>query len=172
MCLVGIELVNYVSSYFVGTAALLTSSLSPPSSYMFLNPLVHFSCFSYPTNRHEVFRIIKRLTNKCHVLLLDISPALLEENSVVFSRQLSSLYNMSIYLYTLAISPSLGGSRQHKRTTKTMGTPLRSSSNDDGPSRVWMALLEQHSPSSPVFHNLGRFTDAISPTAPTTGLPL
>ena len=75
-------------------------------------------------------------------------------------------------LYTLAISPSLGGSRQHKKTTKTMGTPLRSSSNDEGPSRVWMALLEQHIPSSPVFHNLRRFTDAISPTAPTTGLPL
>ena len=72
------------------------------------------------------------------------------------------------YLYTLAISPSLGGSRQHKRT-KTMGTPLHSSSNDERPSRVWMALLEQHSPSSPVFHNLRRFTDAISPT---TGLPL
>ena len=74
-------------------------------------------------------------------------------------------------LYTLAISPSLGGSRQHKRR-KTMGTPLRSSSNDEGPSRVWMALLEQHSPSSPVFHNLRRFINAISPTAPTTGLPL
>ena len=74
------------------------------------------------------------------------------------------------YLYTLAISPSLGGSRQYKRT-KTVGTPLRSSSNDEGPSRVWMALLEQHSPSYPVFHSLRRFTDAISPTAPTTGLP-
>ena len=35
-----------------------------------------------------------------------------------------------------------------------------------------MALLEQHSPSSPVFHNLRRFIDAVSPTAPTTGLPL
>ena len=35
-----------------------------------------------------------------------------------------------------------------------------------------MALLEQHSPSSPVFHNLRRFIDAISPTAPTTGPPL
>ena len=34
-----------------------------------------------------------------------------------------------------------------------------------------MALLEQHSPSSPVLHNLRRFTYAISPTAPTTGLP-
>ena len=29
-------------------------------------------------------------------MLLDISPALLKENSVVFSQQLSSLYNMSI----------------------------------------------------------------------------
>ena len=28
--------------------------------------------------------------------------------------------NLYIYLYTLAVSPSLGGSRQHKRT-KTMG---------------------------------------------------
>ena len=53
-----------------------------------------------------------------------------------------------------------------------MGISLRFSSNDEGPSRVWMALLEQHSPSSPVFHNLRHFIDAISPTAPTTGLPL
>ena len=80
--------------------------------------------------------------------------------------------SMTIYLYTLAVSPSLGGSRQHKRNNKTMGVSLRSSSNDEGPSRVWMALLEQHRPSSPVFHNLRRFKDAISPTAPTTGPPL
>ena len=53
-----------------------------------------------------------------------------------------------------------------------MGVSLRSSSNDEGSSRVWMELLEQHSPSSPVFHNLRRFIDAVSPTAPTTGLPL
>ena len=78
----------------------------------------------------------------------------------------------SIYLYTLAVSPSLGGSRQHKRNKqKQMGVSLRSSSNDEGSSRVWMALLEQHNPSSPVFHNLRRFIDAVSPTAPTTGLP-
>ena len=50
-----------------------------------------------------------------------------------------------------------------------MGVSLRSSSNDEGSSRVWMALLEQHNPSSPVFHNLRRFIDAV---APTTGLPL
>ena len=53
-----------------------------------------------------------------------------------------------------------------------MGVSLRSSSNDEGSSQVWMALLEQHSPSSPGFHNLRRFIDAVSPTAPTTGLPL
>ena len=29
-----------------------------------------------------------------------------------------------------------------KETTKTMGILLRSFSNDEGPSRVWMALLE------------------------------
>ena len=78
----------------------------------------------------------------------------------------------SIYLYTLAVSHSLGGSRQHRRNNKTMGISLRSSGNDEGPSRVWMALLEQHSPSSPVLHNLRRFIYAISPTAPTTGLTL
>ena len=39
-------------------------------------------------------------------------------------------------LHTLAISPSLGGSRQHKRTLKQMGVFLRSSSNDEGPSRL------------------------------------
>ena len=53
-----------------------------------------------------------------------------------------------------------------------MGVSLHSSSNDEGSSRVWMALLEQHNPSSPVFHNLRRFIDAVSPTDPTTGLPL
>ena len=68
--------------------------------------------------------------------------------------------NMSIYLYTLAVSPSWGVADNTK-----VGVSLRSFSNDEGPSRVWMALLEQHSPSSPVFHNLRRFTDAISPTA-------
>ena len=77
-----------------------------------------------------------------------------------------------LYLYTLAVSPSWGVADNTKETTKTMGVSLRSFSNDEGPSRVWMALLEQHSPSSPVFHNLRRFTDAIYPTAPTTGLPL
>ena len=78
----------------------------------------------------------------------------------------------SIHLYTLAVSPSLGSSQQHKETTKTMGVLLRSSSNDEGPDRVWMALQDQHSPFSPVFHNLRRFINAISPIAPTTGLPL
>ena len=84
----------------------------------------------------------------------------------------NTFHLFQFYLYTLAVSPSLGGSRQHKETTKTVGVLLRSSSNDEGPSRVWMALLEQHSPSSPVFHNLRHFIDANSPTAPTTGLPL
>ena len=93
--LVGIDLVNYVNRHFVEAAALLTSGLSPPSSYMFLNLPVHFTCFLYPTNRYEVSKIMKRLKNKYNVLL-DISPALLKENSVVFSQQLPSLYNMSI----------------------------------------------------------------------------
>ena len=69
--------------------------------------------------------------------------------------------------------PSVWGVADNtKETTKTMGISLCSSSNDKGPSRVQMALLEQHSPFSPVYHNLRRFIDAISPTAPTTGLPL
>ena len=72
---------------------------------------------------------------------------------------------LSIYLGPF---PQFGGSRQHRRNNKTMGISLRSSGNDEGPSRVWMALLEQHSPSSPVFHNLRRFIYAISPTASTT----
>ena len=66
------------------------------------------------------------------------------------------------------ISLTTGDSRNNKK----IGVSLRSSSKDEGSSRVWMALLEQHSPSSPVFHNLRCFIDAVSPTAPTTGLPL
>ena len=62
-----------------------------------------------------------------------------------------------LFLYTLAVSPSLGGSRQHKENNKTMGVTLRSSSKDEGPGQVWMALLERHSPSTPVFHNLRHF---------------
>ena len=80
--------------------------------------------------------------------------------------------SLIFYLYTLAVSPSLGGSRQHKETTKTLGVLLHSSSNDEGPGRVWMALLDQHSPSTPVFHNFCCFIDTISPTAPTKVLPL
>ena len=68
------------------------------------------------------------------------------------------------YLYTLAVSPSRGGvgvadnththTKHKKNKKKTVGVILRSSRNDKGPSRVWMALLEQHSPSSHIFHNL------------------
>ena len=78
---------------------------------------------------------------------------------------------LSIYI-PWPFPPVWGVADNTKETTKTMGVSLRSTSNDEGSSRVWMALLEQHSPSSPVFHNLRRFIDAVSPTAPTTGLPL
>ena len=88
-------------------------------------------------------------------------------------KELSMYKWISIYIYILWPFPPVWGVADNtKETTKTMGISLCSSSNDEGPSRVWMALLEQHSPSSPVFHNLHRFIDAISPTAPTTGLPL
>ena len=76
----------------------------------------------------------------------------------------------SIYIPWLFL-PVWGVAYNTKETIKTMGVSLRSSSNDEGPNRVWMALLEQHSPSSPVFHNLRRFIDAISPTDPTTRQP-
>ena len=66
----------------------------------------------------------------------------------------SVIQRKSIDIYTLAVSPSLGVVNNTKETTKTMGISLRSSSNDEGPGRVWMALLEQHSPSSPIFHSL------------------
>ena len=74
--------------------------------------------------------------------------------------------------YTLAVSPILRVADNTKKTTKTIGVLLRSSSSDEGPGQVWMAQLEQHSPSSPVFYNLRRLTDAISSTAPTRGLSL
>ena len=81
---------------------------------------------------------------------------------------------VNIYLFYIPwpFPPVWGVADNTKEQTKTMGVSLRSSSNDEGSSRVWMALLEQHSPSSHVFHNLRRFIDAVSPTAPTTGLPL
>ena len=53
--------------------------------------------------------------------------------------------------------PVWGVADNTKETTKTMGVLLHSSSSDEGPSRVWMALQEQHSSSSPVSHNLRRF---------------
>ena len=72
---------------------------------------------------------------------------------------------LSISIYLGCFPQFGGGSRQHKERTKTMRVLLHISRNDEVPSWVWMALLEQHSPSSPVFHNLRRFIDAISPTA-------
>ena len=80
----------------------------------------------------------------------------------------SHVHYLSIYLGRF---PQFWGVADNtKKTTKTMGVTLRSSSNDEGPGWVWMALLEQHTLSSPVFHILRRFIDAISPTAPTTGV--
>ena len=93
--LVGNDLINYVNRYFVEAAAILTNGLSLPPPYMFLSPPAQFTCYLHPTNMHEVLNIIKRLKNKCNVLL-DISPALIKENAEVFSQQLSCLYNMSI----------------------------------------------------------------------------
>ena len=71
----------------------------------------------------------------------------------ILSEQIYNLIYL-FYPYTLAVSPSFGGSEQHKETTKTMEVLLHSFSNDKGSGQVWMALLEQQSPSSPVFHNL------------------
>ena len=115
---------------------------------------------------------ISLLSKNFGARIISVASENIEMISVSVTRRTESRLGMSIYLYTLAVSPSLGGSQQHNETTKTMGFLLRSSSSDEGPSRVWMALLEQHSPSAPVFHNLRRFIDAISSTAPTTGLPL
>ena len=59
---------------------------------------------------------------------------------------------INIYLsICLGCFPQFGGGAADntKETTKTMGVLLRSFSNDEGPGRVWMALLEQHSPSPP-----------------------
>ena len=75
---------------------------------------------------------------------------------------------LSIYI-PWPFPPVWGVADNTKETTKTMGVLLRSSSNDEGLSRVWMALLEQYNPSSPVFHNFHRYIDAYSPTI---GLPL
>ena len=46
--------------------------------------------------------------------------------------------------------PFWGVADNTKKTTKAMGVLLLSSTNDEGPGRVWMALLEQHSPSYPL----------------------
>ena len=121
---------------------------------------------------------------------------------------------LSIYI-PWPFPPVWGLADNTKETTKTMGISLRFSSNDEGPSQVWMALFryftivlfftshffsfsqgmqtrerahcarsvfpvikkkkkkkKKTQPIPPVFHNLRRFIDAISPTAPTTRLPL
>ena len=79
-----------------------------------------------------------------------------------------------IYLFHIPwpFPPVWGVADNTKEQYKKGGVLLRSFRNDEGPSQVWMALLEQHSPPSTVFHNLRRFIDVISPTAPTTGSPL
>ena len=71
------------------------------------------------------------------------------ESVLIISLMLKTIYIYIFYLYTLAVfRPVWGVADNTKETTKTMGISLRSSSSDEGPSRVWMALLEQQSPSS------------------------
>ena len=80
----------------------------------------------------------------------------------------------NVYLFYILspFSPVWGVADNTKEQQKQWGFHSVLPAMTEGPSRVWMALLEQHSPSSLVFHNLRHFIDTISPTAPTTGLPL
>ena len=123
--------------------------------------------FTVSSSFYSSESVVSALFILVHQCLLVLPPPT-GHRLLIHSCNKSSFYRCVFfkYLYTLAVSRSLGGSRQHKRTTKTMGTSLRSSSNDEGSSRVWMALLEQHSPSFPISHKLRRFIDAISPYCP------
>ena len=53
----------------------------------------------------------------------------------------SSSNSYSIYIYMPWPFPPVWGVADNTHKTKTMGVLLLSSSNDEGPSRVWMALL-------------------------------
>ena len=81
------------------------------------------------------------------------------------SLSLSFYIHLSIYI-TWLFPPVWGVADNTKETTKTMGVSLSSSSNDEGLSRVWTALLEQHSPSSP------SSTTYVGSWMPTPLLPL
>ena len=95
----------------------------------------------------------------------------LRQHQQLFSKDFLRIWDIYIYI-PWPFPPVWGVAHNTEENNKTMGISLRSSGNDEGPSRVWMALLEQQSPSSPVLHNLRRFIYAISPIAPTTRLPL
>ena len=85
-----------------------------------------------------------------------ICPATGVDTDVLYA---TGFYPNSSYLgHFLQLGGGVAGNT--KKTTKTMGVTLRSSGNEEGPGQVWMALLEQHSPSSPVFHNFRHSVDS------------
>ena len=124
------------------TALPKTQAPPPPSPKAQLAPLVPQA----PRSNSSWFSIIPTEIKMCHHFNITFSYIFLlllrqgrsqgrlaSDDKLIFNRSLASLelifveiscscnfkkHIKSIYLYTLAVSPSLGGSRQHKRNNK------------------------------------------------------
>ena len=127
---------------------------------------------------HRQLRLISRLDGSCQVAT---TPQGQRKHGTELYRESAKAHNQAmilrqqkqrrsehkhqeeqtIIIYIPRLFPPVWGVAENtQETTKTMGVLLRFSGNDEGLSRVWMAMLEQHSPSSPIFHNFRRFMDA------------
>ena len=95
LVLTGGVMADFVNNYFVSIATTLTGTLQEVSEFVCLSPPVMVSCFFYPASLSEVFNVISRLKNRGNKIL-DISPALLKENIILFVKHFKILYNLSL----------------------------------------------------------------------------
>ena len=91
----GMEMVNYVNSYFVNVASNLTADLSDDEPCIIFQESNMHSFEFLPTDVNEVSLVIASLKNKGNVIY-DISVRCVKNNAMVFARHIALSYNFSI----------------------------------------------------------------------------
>ena len=95
--LTGKVLANYVNRFFVDAAKTVTIDLPQVQGFVCLALRNTESCFFFPTDCGEVYRVIKSLKNRGSKIF-DIHPSILKENFDIFSIHFVQLYNASLEL--------------------------------------------------------------------------
>ena len=101
--LTGRVLADYVNQYFVNAAVNVTVGLPEIQGFICLSARTRDSCFFFPTDYTEVYKVIMSIKNRGSKLF-DIHPSILEENIDIFSIHFVQLYNLSLELEVFADS--------------------------------------------------------------------